>query len=213
MAAWIFPSACAERACANAARVDPALARRQSASRSRAARPAAARSCIGDVIVGDIYLDRALQPPIGRGARARPSRSTAPTRRSKRCSPRDQIARDSAADQLARTNGRLIERARASFDPERSGDLFVRPQAATSRRSPTPTGYVATHGSPWDYDRRVPILFWRRGMSGSDRRDSRSRRSTSCRPWPRMIGLAARCRARSTATASRHVAAVACPTR
>jgi predicted AlkP superfamily pyrophosphatase or phosphodiesterase len=26
--------------------------------------------------------------------------------------------------------------------------------------------YVATHGSPWDYDRRVPILFWRRGMNG-----------------------------------------------
>ena len=27
-------------------------------------------------------------------------------------------------------------------------------------------GYVATHGSFWDYDRRVPILFWRKGMAG-----------------------------------------------
>ena len=27
-------------------------------------------------------------------------------------------------------------------------------------------GSVATHGSVWDYDRRVPILFWRRGMAG-----------------------------------------------
>jgi predicted AlkP superfamily pyrophosphatase or phosphodiesterase len=27
-------------------------------------------------------------------------------------------------------------------------------------------GYVATHGSFWDYDRRVPILFWRKGMTG-----------------------------------------------
>mgnify|MGYP006314275569 FL=1 len=26
--------------------------------------------------------------------------------------------------------------------------------------------YIATHGSAWDYDRRVPILFWRRGMPG-----------------------------------------------
>ena len=26
-------------------------------------------------------------------------------------------------------------------------------------------GYVATHGSPWDYDRRVPMLFWRKGMT------------------------------------------------
>jgi hypothetical protein len=57
----------------------------------------------------------------------------------------------------------LIQRVRASFDPERSGDLYVvlkphiQPIIDTSR-------YVATHGSPWDYDRRVPILFWRRGM-------------------------------------------------
>ena len=29
------------------------------------------------------------------------------------------------------------------------------------------THYVATHGSPWDYDRRVPILFWRPGASGT----------------------------------------------
>ena len=28
----------------------------------------------------------------------------------------------------------------------------------------TSHGYVATHGSPWDYDRRVPILFWRKDM-------------------------------------------------
>ena len=30
---------------------------------------------------------------------------------------------------------------------------------------PSP-GYTATHGSPWDYDRRVPMLFWRHGMTG-----------------------------------------------
>ena len=28
----------------------------------------------------------------------------------------------------------------------------------------TSHNYVATHGSPWDYDRRVPILFWRKDM-------------------------------------------------
>ena len=60
----------------------------------------------------------------------------------------------------------LLERARASFDPERSGDLLVllRPRV-TSVVSPGKT-YVETHGSPWDYDRRVPILFWRQGMPG-----------------------------------------------
>ena len=58
----------------------------------------------------------------------------------------------------------LIERAHASFDAQRSGDFIV-----LLRRDVTPiidtSKYVATHGSAWDYDRRVPILFWRSGMS------------------------------------------------
>ena len=60
----------------------------------------------------------------------------------------------------------LLERARASYDAERSGDLMVmlRPRVTTIV-NPAPF-YVETHGSPWDYDRRVPILFWRKGMAG-----------------------------------------------
>ena len=60
----------------------------------------------------------------------------------------------------------LIQRARASYYPGRSGDLVlilkkdITPIADTSR-------YVATHGSAWDYDRRVPIIFWRSGISGT----------------------------------------------
>ncbi|HKX92042.1 MAG TPA: alkaline phosphatase family protein [Sphingomicrobium sp.] len=63
-------------------------------------------------------------------------------------------------------NWSMLERVRASFDPERSGDLYVvlkphiQPIADTSR-------YVSTHGSPWDYDRRVPMIFWRPGMATS----------------------------------------------
>lgn len=58
----------------------------------------------------------------------------------------------------------LMERARASYDAERSGDLMVllKPRVTTIV-APAPF-YVETHGSPWDYDRRVPILFWRKGM-------------------------------------------------
>ncbi len=60
----------------------------------------------------------------------------------------------------------LLQRARASYDAQRSGDLVVLlAPRVTSIETPTP-GYVETHGSPWDYDRRVPILFWRRGMTG-----------------------------------------------
>ncbi|MGP7796473.1 alkaline phosphatase family protein [Sphingomonas sp. CLY1604] len=60
----------------------------------------------------------------------------------------------------------LLERARASFNPQVSGDLLVllKPRVTTIE-TPKP-GYVETHGSPWDYDRRVPILFWRKGMAG-----------------------------------------------
>ena len=60
----------------------------------------------------------------------------------------------------------LIERAKASFDPSRSGDLLV---ILKSRVTPIPDpsfGYVATHGSIWDYDRRVPLLFWWPGVVG-----------------------------------------------
>ena len=60
----------------------------------------------------------------------------------------------------------MIDRARASYKAGRSGDLivFLKPRVTPI---PDPTrGYVATHGSPYDYDRRVPILFWRKGMAG-----------------------------------------------
>ncbi|THD37223.1 MAG: alkaline phosphatase family protein [Sphingomonas sp.] len=62
----------------------------------------------------------------------------------------------------------LLQRARASFDPQRSGDLlvFLKPYITSITPRISATGAVATHGSIWDYDRRVPILFWRRGMRG-----------------------------------------------
>ncbi len=61
----------------------------------------------------------------------------------------------------------LLERARASYYPARSGDLLVamKPRVLTIPHPVAGTA-VATHGSFWDYDRRVPILFWRKGMAG-----------------------------------------------
>jgi arylsulfatase A-like enzyme len=57
----------------------------------------------------------------------------------------------------------LAERARASFDPQRSGDLIVLLGRLVMKDK------VASHGSAWDYDRRVPILFWRSGMDRAER--------------------------------------------
>jgi len=66
----------------------------------------------------------------------------------------------------------LIQRARASFYAPRSGDFVVLLHRGIMAL-PTPgPGYVATHGSPWDYDRRVPILFWRKGMAGFEQPSS-----------------------------------------
>lgn len=60
----------------------------------------------------------------------------------------------------------LAERARASYNPLHSGDFVVFLKRGVVPIPVPRAGYVATHGSPWDYDRRVPILFWRKGMTG-----------------------------------------------
>jgi len=53
----------------------------------------------------------------------------------------------------------IRERMRRSAYPGRSGDIVIafKPDLVPATAGPT---YVSTHGSPWDYDRRVPIIFW-----------------------------------------------------
>lgn len=63
----------------------------------------------------------------------------------------------------------LLERAKASFNPQRSGDLIVllKPYISLYSTIKNPdTDYTSSHGSPWDYDRRVPIVFWWKGVNG-----------------------------------------------
>ncbi len=58
----------------------------------------------------------------------------------------------------------LLERFSESVDAERSGDVLIALQPYTSAGMPKKRGDgVAGHGSPWNYDRRVPILFLRTG--------------------------------------------------
>lgn len=62
----------------------------------------------------------------------------------------------------------LLERAKASFDPERSGDLIVllKPYVSLYQKPVNvERDYVSSHGSAWGYDRRVPILFWWQGIA------------------------------------------------
>ncbi|SFP90428.1 Predicted pyrophosphatase or phosphodiesterase, AlkP superfamily [Sphingomonas rubra] len=122
----------------------------------------------GPVLLGaesDIYVDRDLPAPVR-------ARVLAEAQRRYRAMP--QVAAALTAAEIRATpmpttppeTWTLLERARASHDPDRSGDLLVllKPRVSTIE-APGP-GYVETHGSPWDYDRRVPILFWRKGMPG-----------------------------------------------
>jgi len=124
----------------------------------------------GEGSFGEMYVDRALSPADRARAKsaaiaafkAHPQVETIFTREQLAATP----SPTSAPDQWT-----LIQKARASFDADRSGDFVV-----LLKRDVTPIAdtkyYVATHGSPWDYDRRVPILFWRRGMNRTERNDS-----------------------------------------
>lgn len=123
---------------------------------------------IGEGAAGDIYLDPALKPADRR-------RALAAAVAAYRADP--QVEAVFTKDQLARTPSphsspdrwSLAERARASFDAQRSGDLLVMLKRDITPIADPSKGYVATHGSPWDYDRRVPILFWRPGARGNER--------------------------------------------
>jgi predicted AlkP superfamily pyrophosphatase or phosphodiesterase len=66
----------------------------------------------------------------------------------------------------------FAERYNESYDKERSGDIQVAFAQYTTIGMPRgPGDYVAGHGSPWDYDRRVPILFWWPGVSADARKE------------------------------------------
>lgn len=81
----------------------------------------------------------------------------------------------------------VIQRVRASYYPGHSGDMLVVLKPNITPISDT-TRSVATHGSVWDYDRRVPILFWRPGTIGST--IERSAETTDIMPTlAGMIGL------------------------
>jgi arylsulfatase A-like enzyme len=154
-----------EHGAPDALRVDPAL---NSGTMGEAlARKLGLKAPVlfGDGAFGDIYVDRAL-------SEADRARALAAAVSDYRRHPQVEAvftARQIADTPLPTTPPEIwtvLQRVRAGYYAPRSGDFYVvlkrdvTPIADTSR-------YVATHGSVWDYDRRVPILFWRKGMSGT----------------------------------------------
>jgi predicted AlkP superfamily pyrophosphatase or phosphodiesterase len=112
---------------------------------------------------GDVWLDKGLpaadRPRVLAAALAR-----------YRAHP--QVQAVFTAEELGRTplpsgdprSWSLIQRVRATFDPTRSGDFYVVLKEWVTPITRPGQGYVAGHGTPWDYDRRVPILFYARGL-------------------------------------------------
>lgn len=58
----------------------------------------------------------------------------------------------------------LLQRERLSAVAGRSADILLASNPGTSGRGRV-GGSIASHGSPWDYDRRVPIVFWSPGVT------------------------------------------------
>ena len=142
---------------------------------------------LGSSPQGDIYLDAHLKP------RDRIRLLNAAVAAYK-ADP--QVAAVFTAAQIARVpvptgdpvNWTLIQRARASFYAPRSGDFVIFLKKDITPIANT-TSYVSTHGSPYDYDRRVPILFWRPGIVGTT--VERPAETTDIMPTlASMIGLA-----------------------
>ncbi|MEQ7872868.1 alkaline phosphatase family protein [Sphingomonas sp. ASV193] len=119
---------------------------------------------------GDVYLDPALDP-------ATRDRVVALALAAYRADPN--VAAVFTRAELAAypiptgdpVNWRLEDRARASFDAKVSGDLTVLLKRHVVPIPKPAVGYVATHGSAWDNDRRVPILFYRPRARAAERRD------------------------------------------
>ncbi len=148
------------------ARVDEALTPKALTAAIAAKTGIGGRTLIwGDGPMGDLYIDRGLTPAQHkvveaealRILRAHPQVQTVFTKAEIAATPSPSGPPESWS---------LIQEARASFDPQRSGDLLLLLKPRITPIVDPTKGYVATHGSPWDTDRRVPILFWRKGMRG-----------------------------------------------
>jgi len=162
-----LPERLDQQALPEAARAGAELlpARLSEAVRARTAIAAGEDLVLADGPAGDFYISHALSPD---------DRARALAALVEILTAHPQVAAVFRAGELAAAplptgsplDWTLKDRARASFDSERSGDLVVLLKRAVVPIPDPGRGYVATHGSPWDYDRRVPMLFWRRGLTG-----------------------------------------------
>ncbi len=118
----------------------------------------------GDGPFGDMYLSKALTPAQRRAALDELVARYRAHRQVEAVVTGEELANHPISKRSPDV-WTLMDKLRASYNAQRSGDFIV---VLKPRVTPIPEsglGYVATHGSVWDYDRRVPILFWRKGLT------------------------------------------------
>jgi hypothetical protein len=153
-----------ENAIPDETRVDAALAPNALSAAIAAKTGLSGTLIYGDGPAGDLYLAPTLSP-------AQKAKVQAEALAILRAHPQVQAVFTKAEIAAAPSptgspeNWSLIQEARASFDAHRSGDLLLMLKPRITPIIDPTKGYVATHGSPWDLDRRVPILFWRKGIT------------------------------------------------
>ena len=155
-----------EAGVSDAARVAPALSASAIGAKVAAELGLKSPVLLGDSSFGDMYVDRRLSPADQKLAldaavaayRAQPQVEAVYTAAEIEATPLP----TSPPDRLS-----LIERVRESYYRGRSGDFYVVLKKDVTPIADTSHGFVATHGSVWDYDRRVSMLFWRPGFRGA----------------------------------------------
>ena len=81
---------------------------------------------------------------------------------------RDELLAEAAPNSIHPEDLSVRERLRLSAVAGRSPDILRAWQPGLTGQGRI-GGAISSHGSPWDYDRRVPIVFWWPGAEGQER--------------------------------------------
>lgn len=150
----------------DAARLDPALTLGALNTALQQQFGLSAPPLLGDGLLGDLYVSRTLAPDLRARVQAAARARLLAHPQVEAVFTRDEIAR-LPSPRPPVDHWTLAERFRASFNIDRSGDLLLSfKQNVTPIATPSGNSSSATHGSPWVYDRRVPILFYWPGATG-----------------------------------------------
>jgi len=81
---------------------------------------------------------------------------------------RDELLAEPVPNSINPEDLNVRERLRLSAVADRSPDILRAWQPGLTGQGRV-GGAISSHGSPWDYDRRVPIVFWWPGAEGQER--------------------------------------------